>query len=257
MSAFKRGYDALAEEGEPYRVTTKFDPERGCHVASLKLERELEPATNRLSTIIGDVAHNTRSALDFVAWRLALKNAPHSGKDLSDPRVARKVSFPIATSCKAFRDHAAFTFFSEDALALIEEFQPYNRSPYPKRDALYILREISNQDKHRVFPVELTALDISGVTFRPRSIYVEALQDVKVTPLLRHGDTFDDGTEIALIHFSGDPEPPATNVEVKGQPSARILFSEWGIGPDALAGIATGESRKGHAAFLLTRSSTP
>jgi hypothetical protein len=213
LSTFKAEYDAFAGS-EPYRVTADFEPEAGCYIARLHVVRE----PLRLSVIIGDIAHNLRSALDFIAWQLALA---HVGRRKAE-RNRRDISFPIVRTDEDFRSHATVAFFSDDAKAVLERFQPYHRWNPPEPDLLFQLREISNTDKHRALHASFTALNLKTVTFRPRAIAVEqAAGPLEVKRLAKHGDTLEDGTPIAEIRFPHVADPQTTKVDVTGHPTGR------------------------------------
>jgi hypothetical protein len=55
---------------------------------------------------------------------------------------------------------------SSDAVALVEEAQPYRgtRTNHPKYDALWVLHELCNTDKHRA--LHLTSLGFKGASTR-------------------------------------------------------------------------------------------
>jgi hypothetical protein len=95
-----------------------------------------------LAPMIGDVLHNTRSALDHLVYELA------------PPRVRRRVNtqFPIFTDECRYRvlGEPKIAGISGDERALIERVQPWNASSQPDRDPLAILNRLSNLDKHRL-----------------------------------------------------------------------------------------------------------
>jgi hypothetical protein len=95
----------------------------------------------RLGTIIGDIVHNLRSALDVAAWQLAIDHNEDAAR-----KKHWRVQFPLAENPEAFKKHKALPFFSADARRALERLQPYHRS----NEALGWLRELSNSDKHRV-----------------------------------------------------------------------------------------------------------
>jgi hypothetical protein len=105
-----------------------------------EFEVDGQPAP-RLGTIVGDVVHNLRSALDVAAWQLAIDHDETEAR-----RRPHLVQFPLARDVAGFTAHNALPFFSEDARRVLESLQPYQRS----NEALGWLRELSNSDKHRV-----------------------------------------------------------------------------------------------------------
>jgi hypothetical protein len=135
--------DYLAEN--PYRVVGEFERETSEYV----LRGEVTKPTAYLGVIAGDVAHNLRSALDHLAWQLALLNSATPYDRTQFPIALSPGEFNSKTGQKMIRD------LSAEHKALVETFQPYNGGD-PRDDgpiaphALRDLRILSNTDKHRV-----------------------------------------------------------------------------------------------------------
>jgi hypothetical protein len=103
----------------------------------------------RLGAIVGDVAHNLRSALDVAAWQLAIAN-----DEVAARRRSNAVQFPLTRTAEIFKDHSAVTFFSDSTREVIESLQPYRLN----MEALGWLRDISNSDKHRIATFSFTGM---------------------------------------------------------------------------------------------------
>lgn len=127
----------------------------------------------RLSVLIGDFAHNVRSALDHLIFALWTTN---SGPPIGDD--ARKAQFPLELSNDRFkqRRRSALDGLSEASVGAVEQLQPYNRPRgslpprrgeawEPRSHPLWLLKQLSNIDKHRVPP--LTVVSPVGHTFDP------------------------------------------------------------------------------------------
>jgi hypothetical protein len=112
------------------------------------------PPPARLGAIVGDVAHNLRSALDVAAWHLALVNDAAAAR-----RRPNAVSFPITDDPDGFHGHRALPFFNETARRAAEGLQPYHHS----NEALGWLRDTSNSDKHRIATYSFTGLTPSPI----------------------------------------------------------------------------------------------
>ncbi len=101
---------------------------------------------------IGEVAHNLRSALDHLAWQLALLNKAHPYS---------RTMFPIY-SIGHTKDTSKPHFWGKghgrrllQSIAMrywkrIEAFQPYKRRNGGRRSPLFLLNELNNTDKHRL-----------------------------------------------------------------------------------------------------------
>jgi len=148
--------EAYLESGPQWSVAVRV-PEAGV------LEQEFEvdpPPPARLGTIVGDIAHNLRSALDVAAWQLALDH--DEANAISNQR---RVYFPLYSDPHQFRGAKSLQFFSDQARTAIERHQPFHVG----NTALLWLHEISNADKHRVTTFSLAGMgaisgDDSGVT---------------------------------------------------------------------------------------------
>jgi len=114
------------------------------------------PLDPEIPLLIGDCVHNLRSALDHLAFQLAIG---HSGS-LTEQQ-ARNVSFPIFDNGPNFRGAkrrgrgAAHKMagMSRSARAAIERLQPYHRRKHPELRALWMLDEMWQVDKHRLIHV--------------------------------------------------------------------------------------------------------
>jgi len=162
------------------------------------------------SVLIGDCIYGYRSALDHLAFQLAVANSP--GK-LPSKKIAENSAFPIfnsgpkfhATNRKGVPTTASglgkISGVSADARAIIERLQPYHRRQNPGAKALWQLYELSNIDKHRLLHVTYSSL--SGSRFRLSS----------TEPIRFHGYEFvpgrlKRGAVIARWNVSGLPDHP-------------------------------------------------
>jgi len=92
--------------------------------------------------IVGDFAHNLRTALDYIAWELNLC----AGRTV----IETQCCFPICDSTRSYR--SARNNFPNKPIGvrrLVENFQPYHRRNHPKLELLSIIRELDDTDKHR------------------------------------------------------------------------------------------------------------
>jgi len=141
--------------GKPYEVVNEPDLQPHHYTSRLKIVRE---PPLELSTIIGDIVNNTRSALDHLAWLLVRR----AGNDPTEPGF--RPQFPIFikdpfdrtlySKTKTWR--YALDRWNRDTngmalsdVAIIKRMQPYKRSETPGDDPLARLVDLSNWDKHR------------------------------------------------------------------------------------------------------------
>ena len=105
------------------------------------------PIGPRLNTLIGEMLHDTRSALDHLAWQLVL--------DTGKEPIPEKTNFPIWTCApKTDRDGKDALpnikgGISLDARTLISAVQPYKWGARYREHPLWLLHQLWNIDKHR------------------------------------------------------------------------------------------------------------
>jgi hypothetical protein len=119
---------------------------------------------SNLSLVIGDCVHNLRSALDHLVLQLAaLKKRTKDAE--------RKTAFPIHLDSAAFKKATKDNvrpFISKEALAALEELQPYRvvvpgtDRPLGERSVLWVLSQLDIIDKHRVILVAQPQIAVEG-----------------------------------------------------------------------------------------------
>lgn len=132
--------------------------------------------------LIGDCVHNLRSALDVLAFALAEQ---HSGVPLPED-VAKKSQFPIfgdegrngapGRGPSMFRTNGlpCIRGVHPRAQAIIESVQPYQLGATFREHPLWLLREMSNIDKHRLIHTTTSYTGHFLVRPRPDGRYVIA-----------------------------------------------------------------------------------
>ncbi len=102
-----------------------------------------EMVCGEFQVVLGDVLHNIRTALNYLAVTLAQY-------DSGQKEVGKTVQFPIDNSPKVFAQHRP-TYLkgvSDEHVTQIERFQPYMGC-----DWMGVLRDLSNMDKHKALVV--------------------------------------------------------------------------------------------------------
>jgi hypothetical protein len=135
------------------------------------------------SLVLGDAIHNMRSALDHIAYALALKYlSARNIRKLPD----RRTSFPLLGIPNSGQFDSATTNIEAAARDEIERLQPYNR-----RNRLWFLSELDVADKHHKLVIHSARLSATG------PITVSAGQIVEFG--------FTDGGVITLDQATGKP----------------------------------------------------
>ncbi|MBS1861751.1 MAG: hypothetical protein JSS68_08565 [Actinobacteria bacterium] len=229
-------------ETQPLRAVSEFDDEAGCHIIRLRSNAGPYARGLHMGLMVGDVVHNARSALDHAAWLLACRSNPVN--QLWEPRTARKISFPVTTEPELFKTHRVIPFLHEDAIAVLEEFQPYQGGD--TADCIGHLDTLWNIDKHRVIHTSTINVDTSSISFRNAAIdMADLIEHPPETSWTEVPERIEDGTEIARVRFHSGNGPPWTKVKVEGQPSCEVAFGsgEFMFPPDALGGLLVATAR--------------
>jgi hypothetical protein len=142
------------------RAARRFDPQAGEHVVRALIPIQPPPG---LSLLIGDCAHNLRSALDHIAYRLATKYS----EALADSQL-KGIEFPVFSDPKKFSRKtrtglpapgsglAKLEHADPSVVPLVEAMQPYNGE---KWEPLAILHDLDRIDKHRELHVSVAKTD--------------------------------------------------------------------------------------------------
>lgn len=121
----------------PYVGVPKFNADEDCTVFTLE---NIPPFPDIVSAILGDAAHNLRTALDYLACEL-----------VRDAGVEPKgVYFPIAESAEKYRSESAGKTkgMPQAAKDIIDKMHPYRGG----NDGLWGLHRLDIIDKHRLLP---------------------------------------------------------------------------------------------------------
>ena len=106
--------------------------------------------------LVGEIAHNLRSALDGVICQLAIRSNPGSDWRLcKEKRTAFPVFLkgPHAVAKRERFSRKRLAYLRPAYVTRIEGLQPYKRGNGHRRSTLWLLHELNNADKHRLVPV--------------------------------------------------------------------------------------------------------
>jgi hypothetical protein len=123
------------------------------------LKRDLP---SEIPAMIGDILHNTRSALDCLAFEICKQGAQRSGRSLSEDQE-RLIQYPICIDSRTFKNatQRRLPLAPEHIVEIIRTTQPFYlamQGSTPSEleikerarcDRLWQLAELSNADKHR------------------------------------------------------------------------------------------------------------
>jgi hypothetical protein len=163
---------------------TDWEPER---YGSLAL-RETDVAGTIISILVGEIVYNLRAALDYLVYELAF---------LDSGSIQDGTQFPIEDTKSRFDAHKTWRikprrnkpgkpgyiqFLNAAHQAAIERLQPY-----PTRNWLARLRDISNPDKHRKLIL------IRRILKRDTATFIRTPKGMSMQSEVTFGIAFDDG----------------------------------------------------------------
>jgi hypothetical protein len=169
-----------------YEAVHSFDQKERLHTFRLEVRHEL-PMQIRLLT--GEVLFQLRSALDNLAWQLAL---------LSGQAPSEYTEFPIFSSRAAYvkKKKRKIGSMPVEAQAIVDEVQPYHANR-PEDEALWVLHRLTNEDKHRL--PHLAAVVPNGIFVDRRG------RDLRVSLLC--GGPIPNQAEFGRVQFLSRDEP--------------------------------------------------
>jgi hypothetical protein len=206
----------------PYGEVQEFDSDTSECVFSYFVFEEPPPI---FGILIGEFVHSVSSALEQLVWQLVILDGgvPEEGA----------TGFPIFTEEPKYRKRAPRMIRGMSAVhkADIEGAQPYN-APNPLFEPLALLRDLWNQDKHRLLTTTMAIPGYIALQFKPFRD-VDAILGVEGFPgALEHG------APLARVKVSASGPNP--KVVMDGQTEVRIAFAEGG----AAAGLFVDETWK-------------
>ena len=137
---------------KPYAISRDVHPEDPTRQVFRLNVREEPPL--RLGIILGDVVHNLRSALDHLAFQLALVHTP-----MMTPKEETRIEFPIYKDSTLFNTEGLRKIdkLSPAAQNEIKSLQPYHRGKDAELHFLWLVHSADIIDKHRQIVPRFTA----------------------------------------------------------------------------------------------------
>ncbi|MFC1874982.1 hypothetical protein ACFLY3_02360 [Chloroflexota bacterium] len=147
-------------------LSAKFDANKNENIIYISKVPDLSPFLTRVALYIGDITHNLRSALDYLAFQLTLYNksgnlTPKEEGEIQFPIISPSVSDPQKEFMRKSKRHLKYV--DPTHVATIERLQPYHglagRPDGWSGDYIHqldLLRNLSDKDKHRMLTPILT-----------------------------------------------------------------------------------------------------
>jgi hypothetical protein len=194
----------------------EYHPDRQELIISSPKPKPVDPS---LPLAIGDCIHNLRSALDHLAFQLAVLN----GKGAE---AESKISFPICLTENEFSrliKKKVSPFIDGQALAALKDLQPYKTGAVHEADILWVLSQLDIIDKHRLLVVVDRHLRPTGFTITTPSgdVFDQVLPETAWKPM-------EDGAEILRLDLSRAIKTPG-KMQVQLQMAAKVSLKDTGL----------------------------
>jgi hypothetical protein len=185
-------FDSLAAHG----VSFELDDEKSFYQARL---HALFPPFIDFWTIIGEFCYQVRSSLDHLVYAVSEFPSTLTEKELA--KAERDTAFPISLERQKSdagvrgRLRSVPQGIREEVFKVVDRYQPYQRGDREAAfdDALALLDELSNLDKHRIFKMLEVNIKIDLIDLAPG---IRTIQATKAN----------DGQIFAWIPAHLDPE---------------------------------------------------
>jgi hypothetical protein len=244
-------------DDNPYEIVAERDDERSQYVFRVT---GIKPPPADLGLVIGDCIHNLRSALDHLAYDLAVLGVlmPRDGpsRDLTDDE-ARSVEFPIFNESEKFANNGAqkVRLLRAGEQTRIRELQPFNawdmsiwgrNVPAAVPQAIERLHALEIRDKHRTLHATWQAVTVRLTIFTP------LWEQFRALPGIKGGQTFghelQDGAQVGYWQFDGAVPDLPSEMDVKAHFPISVSFGEpW----PPLDGVGVLEAMSEAVAFII------
>lgn len=158
LNSLKAAIDDFIRK-KSYTFELEADPKPPKFVIIARMNETI--SSNELGLIIGDFAHNARSALDQLVYQLS-KLPP------DDIDARRHLQFPICDTEERYRQAIKRGYLggvSLENVTIIEGLQLYQGVQGFDEDALKHLRDINDADKHRIIHIVGTIASFKSLSF--------------------------------------------------------------------------------------------
>jgi hypothetical protein len=196
-------------------MSAELDPDSGYHIFRVKAIPS--DWMLHMSMILGDIAHNCRSALDQLYWQLVI----HHGGRPKKPGGKTRINYSVKFDPQRLANLDTFKKPPPGDQAMIDEAQPYKSWRGCKLATLSVLEQLSNRDKHRVFNplyVSTAFITVEGSELEGRGVF-----DIDYE-VFREAESLKVGIEIVRCKVAPDID---AKVEVAGYAAPDIKLPQW------------------------------
>jgi hypothetical protein len=192
---------------DAYHLRGEFNPETDAiHVVGGVI-----PPPIRVFSLVGDILHELRSALDHLAWQLVRENGGNPGDSTAWPIIS---AAPLPYKKGPNRGQLPLPNVeggvSDTAREIMGEAQPYQWDVGYEAHPFYILNWLNIRDKHR--HIAIRGVDVSNLV---TAVGIRPLEPVAWTARTVKSDEY--GAEVEFV-----PDDPEVDVTITGTLQVRL-----------------------------------
>jgi hypothetical protein len=232
LIALDQEMDAFAEKN-PFTARAEID--RQARRIRVFADEHLA-VPDRWSLIVGDIVHNTRSALDHLIWALSSR-----GPVRPTTEGAKRIQFPISTKRDDYlgvetpkprhgQRERCISFLEPGARAIVDGLQPYLDGKRAHDHLLAVLDRLSSEEKRRKLPVAAIIRGAPQISFSGLGAPVTELASITYQKRRLEQDA-----ALMVLDFHGPI--PVAKLRVDPRLAIDLAFDEEG--PGAGAPVAT------------------
>lgn len=217
----------------------KYEPEYRAVV--YRIERVIQVGDD-WGLIVGDAIHNMRSALDHLAWALAVRH--FGGVEPTSKNIIKDIQFPVLSKADEWPTHRFLKHMDPADVDKLERYQPFKytsagrfmmklQRPGAIECPLEALSELSNSDKHRVIQVLYVLPEAAHFTPPPIGAFTDCRPvlnahgtlDLRVNPPTKSPRIGDEVLRLSVV-----PEGPNPDVDLRAHISGYVAVREhWDV----------------------------
>ena len=216
---------------KPFSVVREVEAATGDIVHKVRIKQEVP---TEFAAIIGDVIHNLRTALDYLAWQMVVVNGGIPSRD---------TGFPITKDAASFQTDLGKKLkgASPKALRFVQRLRPYQGGD----DVLWMLHSLDITDKHKLI-LSVGAAN-RAVGFKPttRGSWPKWMLEMMETTLTLRGDTFPlEGNTVLSRHYHSEVQDEEDEESVTWE-ATRWVFEVFFSADQYPAGVPVYDTLEG------------
>jgi hypothetical protein len=206
-NSLKRAFDEIFASSEAPRVTTETYVNRDHNVIAFVVGEIVNFPSRDWGLIVGDIANNYRSVLEMLVYETAFVDTGGADNEGTQFPLCDRLSY-----FKTQRIQGHIRLLTKEHRALIARYQPYHRWDGERPHPASVLRDLTNDNKHRAIqPVLGRTRQLRGrIVAEPKDCVIKGSRTPRVAPL------YERGTVIGVIPIRITGPEPHVDMQFEG-----------------------------------------